>query len=229
MQSIILVVDDDIPLTKTVQRVLDLGNYRSVVAYTAEDGLNLAETLKPDLVLLDVMIPSMGGWAVCAAIRKTSDVPIIFLTALGDTANIVKGLEMGGDDYIVKPFEPEILLARIQAHLRRAQISEEDQTILSFGDDALIVDLNGHTVAVDGEQVELTPREFQLLTVMARNADRVLTAGELVQSAWGMESDLAQDNIKPYIHYLRKKIERDPAAPRWILTVRGVGYRFSMN
>lgn len=224
----ILVIDDDIPLTKTLQRILAGGGYLSISAHTAEDGLYLALNDTPDLVLLDVMIPNMGGWEVCRRLRIESEIPIIFITALGDAENIVKGLELGGDDYIVKPFNPSVVLARIKAHLRRASTFEQAKE-LNFDDGALIIDFQGHEVTINGVAVELTPREFQLLSVLARNAGRVLTTNELVQSAWGMDRMLSRDNIKPYIHYLRKKIENDPADPDWIQTVRGIGYRFNLG
>lgn len=225
----ILVVDDDIPLARTLQHILDGAGYDMLAAYTAEDGLHLALSEQPDLVLLDVMIPSMGGWEVCRRIRSKSAVPILFLTALGDSENIVRGLEMGGDDYIVKPFDPPVVLARIKAHLRRASASDQIRQQFASDDGAFLLDLPNHAVSVDGQAVDLTPREFELLAALARNAGRVLTASELVSLAWGMENQGARDNIKPYIHYLRKKIERDPTAPRWVLTVRGIGYRFDLT
>ena len=225
MNTRILVVDDDIPLTKTLQKILADGGYFSLAAYTAEDGLFLALNEMPDLILLDVMIPNMGGWEVCKRVRVESEVPIIFLTAMGDSENIVKGLEMGGDDYIVKPFNPKVVLARIKAHLRRLNSPEQSKRLI-FDAGALIIDLQGHSVTMDGELVDLTPREYQLLTVLARNAGRVLTTNELVLNAWGMDNSMSRDNIKPYIHYLRKKIERDPTSPKWVQTVRGIGYRF---
>jgi DNA-binding response OmpR family regulator len=223
------VVDDDIPLVRTLQHILEGAGYDMLAAYTAEDGLQLALGEQPDLVLLDVMIPNMGGWEVCRRIRSKSTVPILFLTALGDSENIVRGLEMGGDDYIVKPFDPPVVLARINAQLRRASASDQIRQQFASDDGAFLMDLPNHAVSVDGEAVDLTPREFELLAALARNAGRVLTPGELVFQAWGMENQGARDNIKPYIHYLRKKIERDPTAPRWVLTVRGIGYRFELN
>lgn len=228
MNSKILVVDDDIPLTKTLQRILADGGYFSLAAHTAEDGLRLALNEVPDLILLDVMIPNMGGWEVCRRVRLESAAPIIFLTAIGDSENIVKGLELGGDDYIVKPFNPKVVLARIKAHLRRAAAPEPSKKLV-FDDGGLVIDLQGHSVSRDGELLDLTPREYQLLTVLARNAGRVLTTNELIQNAWGMDDTMSRDNIKPYIHYLRKKIERDPTDPRWVQTVRGIGYRFDDN
>ncbi|MDX1416713.1 MAG: response regulator transcription factor [Candidatus Promineifilaceae bacterium] len=228
MNARILVIDDDIPLTKTLERLLNDGGYLSLAAHTAEDGLYLALNEAPDLILLDVMVPNMGGWEVCRRVRIESGVPIIFLTAMGDAENIVRGLEMGGDDYIVKPFNPQVVLARIMAHLRRFSMPDQTNNLV-FKDGLLIIDLSAHSVKKQGIEVDLTPREFQLLTVLARNAGRVLTTNELVRNAWGMDQMLARDNIKPYIHYLRKKIEDDPTSPDWIQTVRGIGYRFNVG
>ncbi len=226
MNAKILVVDDDIPLAKTLQRILDDGGYFSSIAYTAEDGLYQALNEMPDLMLLDVMIPNMGGWEVCRRVRLESQLPIIFLTAIGDSESIVKGLELGGDDYIVKPFNPKVVLARIKAHLRRTSTSGQERR-LEFDQGFLVIDLQAHLVMLDEQVVDLTPREYQLLSALARNAGRVLTTNDLVKYAWGMDSTLSRDNIKPYIHYLRKKIERDPASPQWVQTVRGIGYRFN--
>lgn len=223
----ILVVDDDLTLTKTIEQSLNSVGYQVLLAYTAEDGVRLALMEQPSLVLLDVMIPNMGGWEACRQIRAVSQVPIIFLTALWHTDNIVYGLEVGADDYIVKPFREPELLARIMAHLRRVSAASLPASRLVFGNEELVIDLQAHLVKVNGQVVDLTPREYDLLVSLAIHAGRVIPAKELVEMAWGMTDDMATDNLKPYIHYLRRKLEADPAAPRWILAVRGVGYRFS--
>jgi DNA-binding response OmpR family regulator len=221
----ILVIDDDVALTKTIERILTDAEYDPVFAHTAEDGVRLVQEQRPDLILLDVMIPHMGGWAVCQTVRQFTATPIIFLTALGDVENIVKGLELGADDYMVKPFDRAEFLARIKAHLRRNQVVAETKSRFDLGDGALIVDTAAHTVTVQDKPVELTPREFDLLRALASQAGQVVPTADLVKEAWSMTDRDALDNIKPYIHYLRKKIEADPAAPRWIKTVRGIGYR----
>lgn len=225
MPSKILVVDDDLHLTNNVQAILEDGGYEVLTAHTAEDGLRLAQEGRPDLAVLDVMIPSMGGWELCRRLRQFSDMPVIFLTALGDVDDVVRGLESGADDYLVKPFRRPELLARIKAHLRRVSDAGQPQR-LSFGQETIIIDMIQRSVSVRGESVELTPREFDLLRVLVENVGRVVSARELLRQAWDMEYEQAKDNLKPYIHYLRKKIEEDPAAPQWIVTVRGVGYRF---
>lgn len=223
----ILVVDDDAALTKTIERILIDAGYSVILAHTAEDGVRQALTQRPDLVILDIMVPNMGGWEVCQRIREASDIPIIFLTALGNVENVVQGLEMGADDYMVKPFKHPEILARIRAHLRRRQPAAERQQKHQFGEGALSIDLSSHVVRLEGREVELTPREFELLATLVDNAGRVVPTPDLVWKAWGLKDESALDNIKPYIHYLRKKIELDPASPRWIKTVRGVGYRFA--
>ncbi|MCA9966275.1 MAG: response regulator transcription factor [Anaerolineales bacterium] len=225
----ILLVDDDVMLTRVLFTILRGAGHTPLVANTAEDGLSMAMGEKPDLLLLDVMVPNMGGWAVCEQVRRFSQVPIIFLTALGNAENVVKGLELGGDDYIVKPFDEMVLLARVKAHLRRTEtaVSRSDVFVFSGGD--LLVDLPGHLVEAYGATVDLTPREFELLAYLAQNAGRVVTAQDLVREAWGMEDEAAVDNLKPYIHYLRRKLEKDSTSPRWVTTVRGIGYRLDTD
>ncbi len=225
MSQKILIVDDDIPLTKSIVQILLDEDYIPLVAHTAEDGVEIARQKVPDLALLDVMVPTMGGWEMCRKIRQFSDMPIIFLTAMGNVENVVQGLEVGADDYIVKPFNPAELMARIMAHLRRtsSQISTADSLV--FQDGNLIIEIPSRQVNVEGKEIELTNREFQLLVVLAQNANKVVTTADLAKKAWQMNDQHGTDNVKPYIHYLRKKIEKDPAAPRWIHTIRGVGYR----
>lgn len=227
MSQRILIVDDDIPLTGSLASLLGEAGFTVDTAYTTEDGLLLARTVKPNLALLDVMVPVLGGLELCRQIRGFSDMPIIFLTALGGVNQIVEGLELGADDYIVKPFRSLELLARVKAHLRRTSEDDDREQVLVFGDREIVIDLSARKVVFNGVEVELTPREYDLLVTLAESPGRVRTTGELMRRAWGINEPEGSDNIKPYIHYLRKKLEVDPAAPRWILTVRGVGYRFA--
>lgn len=229
MTNRILVIDDDIVLTKTIERILVDAGYAPLLAHTAEDGVRLVQDEHPDLILLDVMIPHMGGWAACQTVRQFSQTPIIFLTALGDMKDIVRGLEIGADDYMVKPFNQAEFLARIKAHLRRIHSANPPVSRFELGDGALVVDTAAHTVTVHNQAVSLTPREFDLLRVLAAQAGQVVPTAELVKKAWGFTDQDALDNIKPYIHYLRKKLEVDPATPRWIKTVRGIGYRLTIE
>lgn len=227
MQPTILIVDDDTALAKTLEHILANAQYQPLVAYTAEDGLALARRKMPDLALLDVMVPSMGGWELCRQLRQFTNMPIIFLTALDGMDNLVFGLEVGADDYLVKPFEQAEVLARIMAHLRRAGGRAKAGQRLELGQGELVIDLAARVILVANEPVDLTPREFDLLTVLVEDVGQVVRTPELVRRAWQMRDESAVENVKPYIHYLRKKIEADPAAPRWIQTVRGVGYRLA--
>ena len=227
MQQTILVVDDDVPLANTIASLLNSAGFSVITTYTAEDGLESMRQVQPQLAILDIMVPVQGGLELCRQIRTLSDIPIIFLTALGDVEQVVQGLEIGADDYIVKPFRSPELIARIKAHLRRNPSVEEQATLLHFGDNDIAIDLLARQVTVRGEHVEMTPREYDLLIALAQTPGRVRTNADLLREAWGIDENQASDNIKPYIHYLRKKFEDDPASPRWILTVRGVGYRFA--
>lgn len=226
MADKILLIEDDVALAKTLDIILRQANYVPSLAYTAEDGVRLALSDLFDLILLDVMVPQMGGWEVCRLLRKSLDIPIIFLTAMGAVENVVHGLEMGADDYLVKPVKPEELIARIKAHLRRMEKFNVSAQKLIFSDESFVVDASARLVLVEGKPVDLTPREFDLLLALVNNAGRVVTTADLARQAWGIHDQGAQDNAKTYIHYLRKKLETDPAQPRWIHTVRGVGYRF---
>lgn len=224
----VLLIDDDVSLTKTLSAVLQAEGYETLVAHTTEDGIMKSIARNPDVILLDVMIPSVGGWEACRRIREHANTPIIFLTALDDTESIVRGLNTGGDDYITKPFEPSVMLARIAAQLRRSvYAAPPSNTAFVFGDGELKVDLAQRRVLLRDLEVELTRREFELLTMFVTHAGRVLTPQQLVQQAWDMPADGPSENVKPYIHYLRKKIESDPTDPRYIQTVRGIGYRFN--
>lgn len=226
MSEKILLIDDEETTVRLLTILLEHKGFEVVKAYRAEDGLRKAYRSQPDLVLLDIMMPDMDGWEVCRRLRELSDMPIIFLTAKTDTKDIVKGLEMGADDYVIKPYDNDELVARIKAHLRRApraSMSEE----LVFDGGRFRVNFLNREVIVDDEQRHLTPKEFSLLSVLARNAGRVITRQELVSEAWGPEYGDAIDSLKLYIHYLRKKVEDDATRPEYILTSRGVGYRFA--
>jgi two-component system, OmpR family, KDP operon response regulator KdpE len=226
MPEKILVIDDEEEIVELVRILLELKGYEVIKAFRAEEGLRMAYRTQPDLILLDIMMPDMDGWEVCRRLRELSDVPIIFLTARTDVKEIVKGLELGADDYILKPYDNDELIARIRAHLRRipkAAISEE----LVFDGGRFRINFLNREVKVETSPVYLTPKEFSLLSVLARNAGRVITRQELVSEAWGTEYSDAIDSLKLYIHYLRKKVEKDANHPEYILTSRGVGYRFA--
>jgi two-component system KDP operon response regulator KdpE len=221
----ILVIDDDETTMQLLTILLERRGFEVIKAQSAEEGLRKAYRHQPDLVLLDIMMPDMDGWEVCKRLREMSDVPIIFLTAKGDSKDVVKGLEMGADDYVVKPYENDELIARLRAHLRRSpkpNMSEE----LVFNGGEFRINFMNREVRVRNELRHLTPKEFNLLGVLVRNAGRVVPRTELVTEAWGEEYADAIDSLKLYIHYLRQKVEVDPERPDYILTSRGVGYRF---
>lgn len=225
MAEKILVIDDEEPTAQLIELLLKRREFEVIKAYRAEEGLRQAYRHQPDLVLLDIMMPDMDGWEVCKRLREMSDVPIIFLTARGETRDVVKGLEMGADDYVVKPYDNDELVARVRAHLRRSpRPSMSDELVFDGGD--FRINFMNREVYVRNEIKHLTPKEFNLLGVLVRNAGRVVTRTELVTQAWGEEYGDAIDSLKLYIHYLRQKLEKTPTQPDYILTSRGVGYRF---
>lgn len=221
----ILVIDDEEATVQLIGMLLERRGFEVIKALQAEDGLRKAYRFQPDLVLLDIMMPNMDGWEVCKRLREMSDVPIIFLTARGDVKDVVRGLEMGADDYISKPYENDELVARIRAHLRRSPRPNMSEEMIFNGGEFRINFMN-REVWVRSEIRHLTPKEFNLLAVLVRNAGRVVTRNELVTQAWGEEYGDAIDSLKLYIHYLRQKLESNPQQPEYILTSRGVGYRF---
>ncbi|MFZ4828049.1 MAG: response regulator transcription factor [Phototrophicaceae bacterium] len=225
MKDKILVIDDEETTAQLIGILLERRGYEVVKSYSAEEGLRAAYRHQPDLVLLDIMMPDMDGWEVCKRLREMSDIPIIFLTARDETHDVVRGLEIGADDYIVKPYNNEELVARVKAHLRRSprpNMSEE----LSFNDGDFVINFLNREVRVRNEIKHLTPKEFNLLGVLVRSAGRVVGRDELVTEAWGDEYGDAIDSLKLYIHYLRQKLEINPNRPQYIITSRGVGYRF---
>ncbi|QPC84354.1 response regulator transcription factor [Phototrophicus methaneseepsis] len=225
MSDKILIIDDEEPTVQLISMLLEKRGFETIKAFRAEEGLRKAYRHQPDLVLLDVMMPDMDGWDVCKRLREMSDVPIIFLTARDDVKDVVYGLEIGSDDYVVKPFNNDELVARIKAHLRRSprpNMSEE----MIFNDGDFRINFMNREVWVRNELKHLTPKEFNLLAVLVRNAGRVVTRNELVTQAWGEEYSDAIDSLKLYVHYLRQKIENNAQQPEYIVTSRGVGYRF---
>lgn len=228
MADKILIIDDDEHTVWVVSTLLKNKGFEVIETFAPEAGLKAAYHRHPDLILLDVMMPGMDGWEVCRRLREMSEVPIIFLTARTSIKEVVRGLELGADDYMIKPFDKNELVARVKAHLRRKpdqKMAEE----MAFDNENLRINLSSREVSVRGSEVKLTPKEFDLLKTLARNAGRVLTRAELVSQAWGPEYTDSSGSLKLYIHYLRKKIELDPNNPRYILTLHGVGYRFANN
>jgi DNA-binding response OmpR family regulator len=220
----ILVIDDDPDFLRVMYHSLKRESYEVATAASAEEGLRYAMLGRPNLVLLDVRMPTMDGWEVCRRLREMSNVPIIFLSASDSPDDVTRGLDMGGDDYVTKPFQMDELLARIKAHLRRVP-SPSAAKELTFDRHGLTINFNRREVTVRGRPIELTPKEFDLLATLARNAERVMTRQELVSQAWGSdENSEAAEYLKLYILYLRRKID-----PEVIVTARGVGYRFAAS
>ena len=224
----LLIIEDDRNLVDAMQLYLASADFEISVAYDGLEGLQMVYSQRPDLVILDLMLPKLDGWEVCERVRGVSDVPIIMLTARGQEAERVKGLKMGADDYMVKPFSLKELEARVQAVLRRAAWGPPDGSEASYSDDYLTVDLANRRVSLQGEAVELTPTEFRLLAYLVENGNRVLTYGQLLENVWGWEYMDDFDYIRVYVWRLRKKIEQDAKNPRYIRTEHGVGYRFQM-
>jgi DNA-binding response OmpR family regulator len=223
----ILVVDDDVNNLKMVSFLLREEGYEVFTTDNGPDALRSIELQHPDLVILDVMMPQMDGLEVTRRVRQSMDIPIIILSAKGETADKVHGLELGADDYLPKPFEPSELLARVKAVLRRSEISTFDDPDAMVAVNGLRLDPVGNrAILKNGETVDLTPIEFRLLHCLMRNAGRTLTHDFLLSHAWGYEYDGYSNQIAVYIRRLRSKIEEDPADPRLIVTVRGLGYRF---
>lgn len=226
----ILAVDDDRNNLKMVAFLLSEEGYDVLTADDGVKGLHLVETESPDLVILDVMMPQMDGLEVCRRIRQAMDVPIIILSAKGETTDKVLGLELGADDYLPKPFEPSELLARVRAVLRRSEVAVYDDPHAAVSIGGLRLDPVGNRIILeDGTATDLTPIEFRLLHCLMRNAGRVLTHDFLISHAWGYEYEGYSNQIAVYIRRLRSKIEVDSANPQHITTVRGLGYRFEKN
>ncbi|WP_109474224.1 MtrAB system response regulator MtrA [Ornithinimicrobium cavernae] len=221
MNARVLVVDDDQALAEMLGIVLRKEGLE--VAHCADGGRAVAlfREFRPDLVLLDVMLPTLSGVEVCRHLRAESGVPIVMLTARTDTKDVVAGLEAGADDYVVKPFKPQELLARIRARLRRSDRREPSQ--LAVGD--LVVDVAGHTVKRDGEELPLTPLEFDLLVALAGRPNHVFDRESLLEKVWGYRHAGDTRLVNVHVQRLRAKIEKDPENPQIVLTVRGVGYK----
>ncbi len=221
MKGRVLVVDDDAALAEMLGIVLRSEGFDSSHVADGEHALAAFRETKPDIVLLDLMLPGMSGLDVCRAIRAESGIPIVMLTAKSDTIDIVLGLESGADDYVVKPFKPKELIARVRARLRRTDDDVPEN--LSIGD--VSIDVLGHQVVREGEQIALTPLEFDLLVALARKPRQVFTREVLLEQVWGYRHAADTRLVNVHVQRLRAKVERDPDHPEVVLTVRGVGYK----
>jgi two-component system KDP operon response regulator KdpE len=219
----ILVIDDEFQITRVLKRSLGAHRYDVRTASDGESGLDLFRDFHPDLLITDLSMPEMSGIEVCREIRKTSSVPIIVLSVRGDERVKVEALDAGADDYVTKPFGMDELLARVRAALRR---SPDDGGALAVEIGDFQLDRDGHRIFVRGEEIHLTPKEFELLSVMISNHDRVLTHHALLGKVWGGEFTGQTEYLRVFVANLRKKIEPDPSSPRYIITEPWVGYRF---
>ena len=229
MANTVLVVEDEPNLLAALEYSLEQEGYDTLTATNGEAGLRIAMTGTPDLVILDVMLPSLDGMEVCRILRRESNVPIIILTAKGEEIDRVVGLELGADDYVTKPFSMRELLARIRNLLRRAsraipsEFSSRSETIES---ENLVVDLTSHSASLNDAPLDMKPREFSLLALLMANRGRAFTRDQILERLWGHDYIGDSRTVDVHVRWLREKIEPDPSSPRRIVTIRGVGYRF---
>jgi two-component system, OmpR family, KDP operon response regulator KdpE len=222
----LLIIEDDADLLKALELYFSRAQYQVTVAHNGLEGLQVLYRERPDIVILDIAMPKMDGWEVCRRIREMSDVPIVILTARVQEDERVKGLKLGADDYVVKPFSLKELEARLEAVLRRVHAGRPQRQGILFANSELVVDADRLTVTLNGEHVNLTPTEMRLLFLLAENRGRVLTHREILDRIWGAEFSDNLDYAKLFIYRLRRKIEHDPRQPSYILSERGIGYRF---
>ena len=223
---VILIVDDEARMRRFIRMNMELEGFQVIEAENGLVALDQIRKYNPNLELMDVMMPEMDGFETLGLLREISTVPVILLTVRSDEEDITRGLDLGADDYITKPFSPGELTSRVAAVLRRARWpAPPPRTVLKI-DDRLSVDFNRHQVMVNGERIDLRPTEYRLLYVLIQNAGWVVPHETLLAKVWGYEYRDETHYLRLYVNYLRKKIEEDPADPKYLLTERGVGYRF---
>jgi DNA-binding response OmpR family regulator len=229
MKSPILIVEDDRKTASLVALYLEREGFQTVIAHDGREALELARHHKPIFVILDLMLPLVDGWEVCRRLRQSSDVPILMLTARGEEVDRVSGLTLGADDYLVKPFSPRELVARVKAILRRGRLGPSGpKRALSYED--LLLDQERHKVTLRGNPVSLTPHEFKLLETLMASPGKAFTREELLAQLYPREEAIVIDRVVDvHIGKLRQKIEKYPSNPRYIVTVRGIGYQFMEN
>jgi two-component system, OmpR family, KDP operon response regulator KdpE len=228
MTKKILIVDDEPAQLRLVEQILSNNGFSVIKAGSGEEAIRLTYENKPDLIILDVMLPGIDGWQTCGCIRETSDVPVIMLTGKRTAEEeIVRGLESGADEYLAKPLGNRELLARVKAALRRADAaSSSNRKKVIYSDDYLTVDVAERKISVKDERVKLTPREFRVLALLVENPGRIVSHQQILENVWGWEYIDDVDYVRIYISHLRQKIETDPSQPKYILTEPGVGYYF---
>jgi two-component system, OmpR family, KDP operon response regulator KdpE len=221
----VLVVDDEPQILRALRVILRDAGFEVVTAQTAQEALDAAALRAPSAAIVDLILPDGNGIDVCRSIREWSEMPILVLSAVGEETEKIRALDAGADDYVTKPFAPGELIARLNAALRRAGPAEEPSVSI----DGLELDLAGHRVSRQGEEIHLTPKEFDLLRVLARNRGRLMTHRMLLGEVWGHAYEEDTHTLRVHIANLRRKIEPDPAAPRYIRTDPGIGYRFTAS
>lgn len=230
MDQTILVVDDEVKITEILRAYLEKAGYRIMTAFDGKSALEMAEREKPDFMILDLMLPDMSGEEVCRILRKKSNIPIIMLTAKAGEAEMVQGLEYGADDYVVKPFSPRNVVARVEAVLRRYHVQEERassaQASTAQNQGCLTIDFEYRKILKEGKEVYLTPSEYKIFECMALAPNRVFTREQLIETALGNDFEGFDRSIDSFIKHIRQKIEPDRKEPRYIVTVFGVGYKF---
>lgn len=223
----VLLIDDERKLTDPLRHSFERAEYSVTVANDGHSGLSLALIEKPDVIILDVMMPELDGWQVCQAIREHSTAPIIMLTALGDGVDRIKGLGLGADDYLVKPFGFHELEAHVRAMLRRVQLDHGDQMPRCISVGTITLDIDARSVWRRDEPVTLRQKEFEILALLMMNLDKVVTRQQLFDEVWGTDWLGDTRTLDVHMSWLRAKLETDPAHPEYLQTVRGVGYRFA--
>lgn len=236
MPEKILVVDDEVSLQETLEYNLKKQGYEVFTSGDGTEGLKLAREIKPDLIILDVMLPGLDGFEICRILRREMTTPVLMLTARDDEIDRVVGLEVGADDYLSKPFSMRELLARVKAMLRRVRLTREEASSFQGTDgrpkaetlefDNLRIDMTRREITVDGEVVAFKPKEYELLTFFAQHRGQVLSREFILERVWGWDFIGDSRTVDVHVRWLREKIEADPANPRRIITVRGAGYRF---
>lgn len=224
MRRKILAIDDDQTFLEALKQAFLSDEYELMTARSGRDGLQQALAFHPDLVILDVMMPDMDGWDVCRRLREFTNIPLMFLTARRGESDIVRGLVLGGDDYMQKPVSAAELRARVEALLRRAESGPPTYHAESYDDGELFVDLTQPRVTLRGQPVDLTQQEYRVLSILAQNAGRVVSHRELLRRAWGPDLEGMEAYVHLYVCYLRNKLEDNPAEPRRIVTRYGLGY-----
>lgn len=223
----ILLIDDDPDFLKVTSLILKKSGAEPITALDGLEGMSKIFTHQPDLIILDIMMPGIDGFQICQRIRQFSNTPLIMLSALDKDQLMLQGLEAGADDFLPKPINPEILLARAKAVMRRDRQKSDYPALSNYNDGRLEIDFEKFRVQIEGDEVKLTPVEFRLLAYLASNADRVLSYDQILFSVWGSEYNGKDDYVHVYVSHLRSKIELDPKNPRYILSIYGTGYIFT--